>query len=354
MRPILIDGSMGEGGGQILRTSISISAVTGRPIRIVNIRAKRSNPGLQRQHLTGVQAVATISNAVVREASVGSTELEFIPGELRGGSFEFNIGTAGSVTLVLQALAPLLFYLPGPVRIVITGGTDVPWSPTIDYVREVLAWFLRRLGLKVTISLQRRGHYPRGGGRVEVVVEDPPGSIEGLELPERGGIVRFGIRSHCVNLPQHVCERQASSAERVIRSHFGDAEVRVELEPRSDGFGPGSGLAVWSYTEKSVLGADSLGEKGKRAEVVGEEAAVKLVEDLSTGAALDRFMSDMIIPFLALARGRSIVTGARLTLHALTNIEVVRLLVPEASIQYEGREDGFFKLRVEGAAITRK
>ena len=354
MRPILIDGSMGEGGGQILRTAIALSAVTGKPIRIVNIRAKRSNPGLQRQHLTGVQAVARISNAVVRGASIGSTELEFIPGELRGGSFEFNIGTAGSITLVLQAIAPLLFYLPSPTRIVVTGGTDVPWSPTIDYVREVLVWFLRKLGLKITINLHRRGHYPKGGGRVEVVVEDPPGYIESLELLERGDIVRFELRSHCVNLPQHVCERQAPSAERVIKSYYSNAEVKVELEPRSDGLGTGSGLTVWSHTTYSVLGADSLGERGKRAEVVGEEAARKLIEDLSMKAALDRFMSDMIIPFLALAKGRSIVTGARLTLHAVTNIEVVRLLLPEASIQYEGREESFFKLRVDGASITRK
>lgn len=353
MQQIVIDGSQGEGGGQILRTSIALSAITSKPIKIINIRAKRKNPGLQKQHLTSVQAVATISNAKVRGANVGSTELEFEPGELRGGSFEFNIGTAGSVTLVLQAIAPLLFYLPRSTRITITGGTDVPWSPSTDYVREVLTRFLEKLGLRISMTLLKRGHYPRGGGKIEIFVEDPPKFVKNLELTSRGEIIKFGVRSHCVNLPRHVCERQATSAETILKKTYPKVEVNTELEHREDGLGPGSGITVWSITSLSILGADALGEKGKRAEVVGEEASNRLVEDLMSGSALDRFMSDMIIPFLVIASGKSVITGSRLTLHALTNIEVARLILPEARITYEGNLNDYFRLVVIGADIKK-
>ncbi len=348
--PVVIDGSFGEGGGQILRTSIALSAVTGRPVKIVNIRAKRRNPGLRRQHITGIKAVAALSKARVEGLELGSTTLLFELGKLSGGEYRFDIGTAGSVTLVLQALLPLLPFLPEPTTITVTGGTDVPWSPTIDYFRGVLLFFLEKMGFHLEIDLVRRGHYPRGGGMVRYRIRDPPGRLKPLELVERGEVHYFMGRSHAVKLPRHVAERQARAAVEVLRENYPGVPMQLDIETDPEGrnvFSPGSGIAVWAICDNSILGADSLGERGKPAEKVGGEAARVLIEDLATGKALDRHMSDMIIPFLALAEGKSRIGGARLTMHALTNIHVVQEML-NVKINYRGDKDKPFTLEVEG------
>ncbi len=355
---VTIDGSMGEGGGQILRTAIALSAVTGRPVRVVNIRAKRRNPGLRPQHLTAIRALAEITGARVRGASVGSMEVVFEPGRVRGGSYFFDVGTAGSVSLVLQALLPALAYADGPVRLRLRGGTDVKMAPTIDYTREVLLRLLEKMGYRVVIRLIRRGHYPRGGGIVDVFIDDPPRGFQPLDLPERGSILEVRGRSHAVRLPRHVAERQARAAWSLIRERLGlvpSIEVEWYEPDRDPHLGPGSGVALWALTEKSVLGADALGERGKRAEVVGREAAEKLVEDLETGAALDRYAGDMVPVYMALAPGVSRYTGARLTMHALTVLELLKLIVEEAEIRIvRGGELGRpFEVVIRGVSITR-
>ncbi len=352
----VIDGSMGEGGGQILRTTVALAAVLGKPVKIVNIRAKRRNPGLQRQHITAVKAVAALSKARVEGLELGSMTLYFEPRGLRGGKFRFDIGTAGSTTLVLQALLPLLPFLPEPVEITVTGGTDVPWSPPIDYIRFVLVRLLERFGFTVEITLKRRGHYPRGGGMVIYRVGEPPHELKAVELVERGDIVRVEGLSHAVRLPSHVAIRQARSAEETVKSRLKGVPVHVDLEyydrDRDPHLGPGSGIVLWAVTERSVLGGDALGAKGKPAEAVGKEAAEKLLEDLATGMALDRHASDMLIPFAALARGVSKLGGARLTLHALTNIEVVKRLVEGVEIEIEGSQDRPFRAVIKGIGLT--
>ncbi len=355
-REVVIDGSMGEGGGQILRTSVALAAVLGVRLRVVNIRAKRKNPGLQRQHMTAIRAVAALSNAKVEGLRLGSTSIVFEPRGLRGGRFRFDIGTAGSVTLVLQALLPVAAFAPEPVEIEIRGGTDVPWSPPIDYVRFVLRPLLEKFGYSFDIVLKRRGHYPRGGGIVVFRVEEPPRSLRAVELVERGDVLAFGGLSHCVRLPSHVAERQARAAEALIRSKYPGVPVRIEREyyppGRDPHLGPGSGIVVYAETEKSVLGGDALGAKGKPAERVGEEAARKLLEDLETGMALDRHASDMLIPFAALAEGTSRLGGARLTLHAYTNLLVVEKLT---GIRYslDGELEKPFRLTLEGIGLKR-
>ncbi len=332
---IVVDGSMGEGGGQILRTSLALSAILGKPVKIINIRAKRRNPGLQRQHMVSVKAVASLANAEVEGLRLGSTEIVFRPRELRGGKFVFDIGTAGSVTLVFQAIMPILFFIRERVVITIRGGTDVPWSPPIDYVRFVVAKHLENLGLSISIALRRRGHYPRGGG--EVVVEAKgPGYIPGFYLVERGDIRLIEGLSHCVRLPSHVAIRQAESATRLIRKALPNVPVSISTEyyekTRDPHLGPGSGIVVWARTEKSILGGDALGARGKKAEVVGEEAAQKLIEDLGTGKAFDRHMSDMIIPLAALADGDTAIGGAMLTNHAYTNIMLVERIIDKVKV----------------------
>ncbi len=356
-KEIVVDGSIGEGGGQILRTTIALAAVLGKPVKIINIRAKRSNPGLQRQHITSVKAVAALANARVEGLSLGSMTLRFIPRGLRGGRYMFDIGTAGSVTLVLQALLPVLAFVPEPVEITVRGGTDVPWSPPIDYVRFVLTRLLEKFGLRIDVELKRRGHYPRGGGLVVFRVEDPPGRLKPVDLVERGSIKAVEGLSHAVRLPSHVAIRQAKSAEKVLKSRLQNVPVHVDVEYYEPGrdphLGPGSGVVLWAITENSVLGGDALGAKGKPAERVGEEAALKLLEDLGTGMALDRHASDMLIPFAALADGVSRLGGAKLTLHAITNIEVVKMLVDGVEVEVEGEKDKPFKAIVKGIGLQR-
>ena len=352
-----MDGSLGEGGGQILRTTLALSALTGQPVRIYNIRAKRPRPGLQRQHLTSVRAVAELCSARVEGLKLGSTEITFYPGKVKSGMFSFDIGTAGSVTLVLQAILPVLVYAPGPVEVTIRGGTDVPWSPPIDYIRHVLRRLLERAGFGFDVVLRRRGHYPRGGGIVIARVSNPPGRLNSFYLRERGAVrVVEGI-SHAVKLPRHVSERQADSARKMLESLGVPVHIETEwYEPRRDPhLGPGSGIVVWAVTEHSILGGDSLGAKGKPAEKVGIEAAKKLLEDLSTGKALDRHASDMMLTYAAIACGESIIGGARFTSHAETNLHVIRTVLPEVKVQFieGGERDKPFVVRIVGACIRK-
>ncbi len=347
---LVIDGSFGEGGGQILRTAVALAAITGEEVKIVNIRAKRPDPGLKRQHLTGILAAAKMCDAVVEGASVGSTEVVFKPGTIRGGRYTFDVGTAGSVTLVLQTLLPIMAFADSPVSVEVRGGTDVPWSPPVDYLRFVIRPHLERVGYSFSVEVFRRGHYPRGGGVVRVAVERPPRSFRSVELVRAGNLLSINGLSHCVKLPKHVAERQARAAYEEIRKHFPNVRVDIGLEwyePEKDPhLGPGSGIVLWATTERSVVGGDGLGEKGKPAEVVGREAATKLLEDLSTGMAYDRHMADIIIPYLALANGLSTIGISRLTLHAYTNIWLVKNVL-KADISYEGDIDSPAIVRIK-------
>ncbi len=351
---IVIDGSMGEGGGQILRTSIALSALTMTPIKIVNIRAKRRNPGLARQHVTVVKVIKALTNADVRGLALRSKTLDFYPRKRVSGSFKFDVGTAGSIPLILQAILPVMALAPGPINLTIIGGTDVPMSPPIDYIINVFLRYLNKMGYYPSISIVRRGHYPRGGGIVQVVSK-PIEKLTPLNLIRRGRVVEIRGRSHCVKLPSHVAERQASSASRILReAGYRNISIDVEYYPpeKDPHLGPGSGIVLWALTSnESVLGADALGARGKPAEVVGREAATKLLEELKSEQALDSHLGDMIIPFLAIADGMSIVGTSKLTLHTITNIEVVRLILG-VKVEVTGSlgEPGIIKVEGLGTA----
>ncbi|MEM1526899.1 MAG: RNA 3'-terminal phosphate cyclase [Ignisphaera sp.] len=339
---LVIDGSIGEGGGQILRYSLAIVSVLRKNVKITNIRAKRRNPGLQPQHLTGVKAVATLTNADVEGAYKGSMELIFKPRTLKGGNYVFDVGTAGSVTLVLQSLLPILPFLDCKTSIEIRGGTDVPMSPPIDYVRYVLVPLLSMLGYKIEVEVVRRGHYPRGGGIVRVRV-NPTYRLESIDLVERGDIEFLGGRSHCVKLPSHVAERQAKAAKEYLLSKGFEKPINIDVEyyePSKDfHLGPGSGIVVYSKTTNSVLGGDALGMKGKPAEEVGREAAEKLFTELISGAAVDKHAGDMLVPLMSLAKGTSRITVSTITSHLLTALDVIKIVTGvEAYIkEYQGK-----------------
>jgi len=350
---IVVDGSFGEGGGQILRTSIALSSLLLKPVKVINIRAKRKPPGLKRQHMTAIKVLATLTNAEVKGLELGSMAIEFIPKVRRGGHFSFDIGTAGSISLVLQAALPVMLYASTSVSLTIRGGTDVPWSPPIDYVRNVLVPLLNEMGAKVNIRVERRGHYPRGGGIVHILVE-PVKKLRPLRKLSRGSVLAIYGISHAVKLPSHVAIRQAKAAASVLERHgYRNVKIKTEYYERGKDqhLGPGSGIVLWAKTENSILGADALGARGKPAEKVGEEAALKLIDNLSTNAALDTHMSDMIVPFLAVAEGVSEITGARLTMHAYTNIEVVKKFI-NTEVYLEGKLNSPFKFRIRGIGLT--
>jgi len=322
MERIEINGSFGEGGGQVLRTALGLSVATGKAVRIRNIRAKRPRPGLSHQHFHAVKALQLLSSASVTGLELGSKELVFKPAGVAGGSFEIDIGTAGSISLVFHAF--LLGALGSRARaeLVVKGGTDVPFSPPMDYVRNLLLGLLSKMGAEARVEVRRRGHYPEGGGLA--VLSTAPSRLKGIVLEERGELLRISGVSHCTSLPRHVAERQRDAALQHLRSRLGvEGEVECEV---SQGGGKGSGIVLWAEYENTLLGSTALGKPGKRAEEVGREAANKLVEEIGSEATVDVHMGDQLMPYLALAEEPSIYI-CRLTGHGRSNLYVIERML---------------------------
>lgn len=319
MQVIAIDGSYGEGGGSIFRYSLALSAITLKPVEIFNIRAKRSKPGLRPQHLTAAKILAKMTDARFDGLRVGSKRVLFEPRGLRAGSYSFDVGTAGSTSLIVQALLPVTLLADGRSKIEIRGGTDAKFAPPVDYMKEVFLPNLKLMGVGgVGLELVRRGHYPRGGGVVRLSVE-PLGSMNPIELKKRGKVERIGGRAHAVKLPRHVAERIARSAEEeLVAAGFENASVNMDWS-QDDHLGPGAGITLWADSGPKI-GADSLGERGKPSETVGKEASRRLIRELNTEMAFDEHMGDMIIPYLALTKGISTIGVSVYTKHILSNL----------------------------------
>jgi RNA 3'-terminal phosphate cyclase (ATP) len=312
-----IDGSYGEGGGQILRTAVALSAVTGTPVEIENIRKGRQNPGLSAQHVKAVEGLARICNAQVTGCQLKSTSLGFTPGKIRGGNYEIDIGTAGSIPLFLQCLMPALMHAPGTVRIKITGGTDVQWSPSIDYLRFVTMEALRKMGYECDLKLITRGYYPRGGGCIEAIIN--PSSLTHIDFEGKKCSHVEGI-SHSSGLPAHVAQRQASSAGKLLHEHGYESRILTEV---NDHPSTGSGITLWC----GAVGGIALGKPGLKAEKVGEIAANAIIDELRSGAGVDEFLADQLIPYMALAGGGSFTTRI-ISMHTKTNIWVTEQFLP--------------------------
>ncbi|MBU7012900.1 MAG: RNA 3'-terminal phosphate cyclase [Theionarchaea archaeon] len=312
----VIDGSYGEAGGQILRTSVTLSALTGTPCTITNIRASRPAPGLKPQHLMGLKAAAQICRAETKGFHIGSETVEFAPTKIVGGDYTVPIKTAGSVTLILQVLVPICLHASDTVTLTITGGTDVKWSPTMSYIRHVFTNILKKMNAHVDCTVQKYGFYPKGGGSVKAVIH-PWEERKPLKLTERGPVQKIDVDSVAARFLQkaQVAERQSTAFCSVLSQYPVDAKNKYV-----DTLNPGSSFCAAAYCEHSVLGADSLGEKRKPAEKVGKEAAVTLKKELESGSALDTHMGDQIIPYLALVGGK--VTVSRVSEHTKTNIWV--------------------------------
>ena len=267
-----IDGSILEGGGQILRSAIAFSALLQKPVLVRRIRAKRENPGLQQQHLHGIIALQQITEAEVKGAHVGSTEIAFQPRSRRGGEVDIDIGTAGAITLVLQVLMVVAPFCEHPVVARISGGTNVPWSPPVDYLQYVFLPRLAQMRYSGRMRLERRGYYPRGGGRVQAEFSRVR-NLASIELTRAETVPQIAGKSYCGALERHVAERQAKAAAEVLKE-AGYKDVRVEIEHDPKALSPGSGISLWTEGETNrLLGSDALGERGVRAETVGQEAA---------------------------------------------------------------------------------
>jgi RNA 3'-phosphate cyclase len=351
---IEIDGSHGEGGGQILRTAVSLSAVTMEPVRVVNIRAGRPTPGLKNQHVAGIEVTGRLVNANIKGLRVGSTTIEFLPGERRGGRISYDIGTAGAISLVLQAVLLPAILAPSPSYIEIHGGTDVLWSPPVDYIKHIFDFMLQKMGPKIEINLHRRGHYPRGGGRVSCSVE-PVDKVHSIDFVEFGEVKRVRGISHCAKLPAHVAHRQADAAESFLRDkglEDIDIERKYWSKKEDPHLGAGSGIVIWAESDRNLrMGGDSLGKKGKPAEKVGREAARQLSDELSTGHAVDSHLCDMLVPYMAVAEGESSIGVTEVTSHLETNIWVVEKML-DIETKLEGKHGQPGKLTLKGTGIS--
>lgn len=306
-----LDGSYGEGGGQILRTAVALSAVTGEPVEINNIRKMRPKPGLSAQHVNAVESAAALCDGEVSGCDLHSTSLTFTPGKIKAGIYNIDIGTAGSITLLLQCLMPIALHSPGTVKLNISGGTDVSWSPTIDYLRYVTLFAFSRMGYDCSIRLARRGYYPRGCGGVEAVIT--PAKLKIIKFENNVCAFVEGI-SHSSRLPAHVAQRQASAAQKLLQQEGYDTHITLEAKEEPS---TGSGLTLWC----GCAGGSALGKPGLSAEKVGILAAGAVLAELKSKAGVDVYLADQLIPYMALAGGGSFTTRD-ISLHTRTNIWV--------------------------------
>lgn len=361
-----IDGSMGEGGGQVLRSALSLSALTLRPMRVHNVRANRPQPGLAPQHLTAVRALAEISAALVEGDALGSTEILFRPRRIPpAGEYSFDVGaavagaSAGSVTLILQALLPPLSLAPGPSEVRIRGGTHVAWSPPYDYLENVFLHALSHIGVQTECELKAWGFYPRGGGEIRARVMGATDTwsalglghaqlagqerwdggssrfglaFEGLQILRRGDLKRVWGRAVACNLPSHIPQRMSDRA-RGLLSRLG---IEAHIQPsRVRGAGPGAGIFLTAEFERVRAGFSALGERDKPSERVAEEAVERFSRYLARSGAVDPHLGDQLLLPLALASGPSQYTVSEITGHLLTNRDVIRTVCGR-EIEVEG------------------
>jgi RNA 3'-terminal phosphate cyclase (ATP) len=346
---IAIDGSMGEGGGQIVRSSLALSIVTGKPVTIENVRARRKKPGLKRQHLTALRAAARISKAEVTGDELGSSRFEFSPGQLTAGDYHFDIGTAGSTMLVLQTILPALIVADGPSRVTFEGGTHNPMAPPFDFLQQAYAPLVERMGPKIELALVRPGFYPNGGGRVEMGITPVP-KLGRLDLLNRGKIVDRRVRAIVSDLPRHIGERECRKATGKLDwpEHYGTVEVVGGQR------GPGNVVFVEVRSKNVTEVFSGFGEKSKRAEQVAEDAARQARRYLKAGVPVGEFLADQLLLPLGIGAAQGSGGGTIRTLglsrHSKTHVDVLRRFL-EIDVETEQSDSDNWKVAVRPAVV---
>jgi len=316
-----IDGSQKSGSGTILRLSVAFAGILNEPLHIFSIRQKRTQPGLRPQHLEAVLTAAKLCKAEVKGAKSRSRELWFTPREIAGGEIHAEIGTAGSIPMLLLTVLPLCAYAKNPVRLHVSrGGTDVKNAPTTNYLKHLLLPLLARMGLKASLAIQKYGYYPKGMGEITLEVEPCP-KLQFITLEEFGNLQQIKGVSVCTFLAdRRVAERQAIAANERLKSAGLHADIEI-VNDMSNPLQKGSSLVLWAETDTgALLGGDAIGELGKPSEVVGREAAENLLRELESRATVDSHLSDMLVPHVALAEGDSVYLSRLVTEHLDTNI----------------------------------
>jgi RNA 3'-terminal phosphate cyclase (ATP) len=313
-----IDGSYGEGGGQIIRTSLALSLVTGKPFHVKHARANRAKPGLRQQHLTAVRAAAAVGNAQVEGAAVGATEFTFHPGTITPGDYTFDVGTAGSTTLVLQTVLPPLITASAPSVLRFEGGTHNVHAPPYDFVERTFLPLVSRMGPQILIELGRYGFYPPGGGRFDVFIE-PTTHYRVFELTERGRILAKRARALVVNLPASMAEREL----KVVAQKMGLSDEQLQPEISDNAISRGTAVMIEIQSEHLTEVFTGIGERGIRAEVIAEQAADEALDYLAARAPVGEHLADQLLIPLALCAGGTFAT-TKVSLHTQTNIAVIK------------------------------
>lgn len=318
---IEVDGAQGEGGGQVLRTSLSLAMCTGRPVHIFNIRAKRKKPGLMRQHLTAVQAAVEVSGGKVDGAAAGAQEIVFVPDAIKTGEYHFAIGTAGSCTLVLQTILPPLLTAAGNSKIILEGGTHNPMAPPFEFLQRAFLPLINRMGPRVEAELERAGFFPAGGGRIVVHIQ-PCKKLAPLQLEQRGCIVTRRATAWLAGLSENIARRELAVVRKQL--HWDESELHIGRAKAQHGVGNVVTLEVISEHLTEVF--TSFGEKGIAAETVATRAIAEAAEYLGTDAAVGRHLADQLMLPLALA-GAGEFTMLTPSEHCTTNMQVIQAVL---------------------------
>ena len=330
-RFITINGALGEGGGQVLRSSLALSLITNKPFTIVNIRKRRAKPGLMAQHLKAVEAAAAVGMARVEGAQLGSQSLTFEPSGVRSGSYHFDVGTAGSTSLVLQTILLPLSFACGDSTVTVIGGTHVPWSPCFHYLERHWLHYMQAMGFRIELKLDEAGFYPRGGGSVRAVIH-PADKVLPMNLTHRGALKKIRGISAVANLDVSVAERQRIQAIKQLGDLSNYAEIEImQLRARSKG----TFLLLVGEFENSQCCFYGLGALRKRAERVADEAVSEFLAFLASDGAIDHYLADQLILPMALARGASEIRTSKVTQHLTTNARIVKMFLP-VSIEIDG------------------
>ncbi|XP_062252232.1 RNA 3'-terminal phosphate cyclase [Platichthys flesus] len=354
-----IDGNLMEGGGQILRVSAALSCITGSAIKISNIRAGRSSPGLRPQHLSGLQLVSDLCCGVLQGATISSTDVSLTPGQIRSGNHTADTQTAGSVGLLLQVALPCALYADASSQLILKGGTNAEMAPQIDYTLKVFKPIVEKFGVNFDCDVRMRGYYPKGGGEVMVEV-NPIKELQPVIMMERGNITKIHGRAFVAGvLPYRLAKDMAAAAVRTIRKEIKDLYINIQsLQEKENASGNGNGIIIFAESSTGCMFAGSaLGKKGVYADEIGFEAAEMLLRNIRHNGCVDEFLQDQLIIFMALAKGTSRIRTGAVTLHTQTAIHIAEQLT-SAKFTITKSEDelssGTYVIECQGSGATNR